>query len=110
MHVLPDIHQRACVRTLKSLGNRLAAALVQNNIPQLLLKLSWSAKLEYRTLRQHMGFVSLRPTMGELREHLLTTQVAPDMVKQECMVMVTESATTSPTCDAHLLGMHACIT
>ena len=111
MHVLHDIHVRACARTLKSLGTRLAAALVQNNIFQLrsgrnVLKFSWSAKLsrklEYSTLRQHMGYVSLRPTLGELREQLLTNQVAPGMVRQDCMVMVPESATTSPTCEAHL--------
>ena len=107
MHVLHDIHLRACARMLKSLGTRLAAALVQNNIFQLrsgrnVLKFSWSAKLEYSTLRQHMGYVTLRPTLGELREQLLTNQVAPGMVRQDCMVMVPESATTSPTCDAHL--------
>ena len=68
------------------------AYLVQKNIFQLwsgrnVLKFSWSAKLEYSTLRQQLGYVTLRPKLGALREHLLTKQVAPGMLRHDCTLM-----------------------
>ena len=83
------------------------AYLVQNNIFQLwsgrnVLKFSWSAKLEYSTLRPKLGFVTLRSTLGELREQLLTKQVAPCMIGHDCTLMAPESATTSLTFVAHM--------
>ena len=81
--------------------------LVQNTVFQVwsgrnVLKFSWSAKLEYSTLRQKFGYVTPRPTLGELREQLLINQVAPGMLGHDCTLVAPESASASPKCDAHM--------